>query len=368
MVARHANQPVQRLLVVMPTWLGDVIMATPTLRALRELYPEAHVAGLVRESVRPILAGCPWLNELIGVRHDRGEHRPTGLARRLAAEQFDTAVLLPNSFRTAMAVAMARIPRRVGYDREGRGLLLTDRLLPSPLGRSRLAVPTLDYYLAIACYMGAASPGHAMALFTEPGEEQSADALLQRVGWEASGDRPLVLLNPGSQRASKRWPADRFAAVADHCARQWQAQVALIGAPDEQPIAKQVIAAADTALLNLPAEGLDLATLKAVVRRSSLVITNDSGPRHLAAAFGVPVVTLFGPTAPRWTEIHFADERQVLAPGTAASMKAVDESDACRMDRIEVDAVLEAVTALMTRSEAEDATASTAEPPRKEAS
>ena len=111
----------------MPSWLGDTVMATPTLRALRQLYPEAHIAALVRGNLRALLLGCPWVDQILTTRPARkgmpdGRRRGfLGLARRLAAGKFDTVVLLPNSFRTALLARLAGIPRRVGYERDGRG-------------------------------------------------------------------------------------------------------------------------------------------------------------------------------------------------------------------------------------------------------
>src|SRR5580698_2951167 len=150
------HRPSNRLLVVMPSWIGDTVMAMPTLRALRELYPLAHIVALIRQNVRPIIEGCPWIDAIISTR--TAKRRVTAAleatmildARRLAAGEFDTAVLLPNSFRTALLVTMAGIARRVGYDRDGRGFLLTDRLLPLRTVGRFVPTPTRDYYLGLA--------------------------------------------------------------------------------------------------------------------------------------------------------------------------------------------------------------------------
>ncbi|MEX0653207.1 MAG: lipopolysaccharide heptosyltransferase II [Phycisphaeraceae bacterium] len=313
MPARRARQvaPPQRLLVVTPTWLGDVVMATPTLRALRELYPQAHIAGLIRDNVQPILAGCPWLDEIIHFNPNQGDQRPLRLARQLALQRFDMAVLLPNSFRAALAVALARIPRRVGYDRDGRGLLLTDRLLPRRGRQGYVPTPTREYYLGLARYLGTTAVDPAMHLAVTPDETAAGDALLRAAGHNPqASDRPLVLLNPGANFGdAKMWPPARFAAVGDRCVRERDAVVAVTAAPNEREIVDKLLAAAETPLLDLAAHGLNLHSLKAVIRRASLVVTNDTGPRHVAAALGTPVVTLFGPTDPRWTTLGFARER-----------------------------------------------------------
>lgn len=312
--------PVQRLLVVMPSWVGDTVMAMPTLRALRLLYPDAQITALIRSSIRPLIDGCPWVDRQVTVRPRRkGKGAPIGrrsgpvaLARRLAAGRFDTAVLLPNSFRVALLARMAGIPRLVGYDRDGRGFLLTDRLLPRRDRGRFLPVPTREYYLGIASYLGAIEPDPMLKLFTRPEHDARGDQLLSQAGYGSSDTRPLVLITPGANYGdAKRWYPDRFAAVAERCVREYDAVVAVTASPGERRIVDEVISAAKVPMIDLPALGVDLTLLKSIVRRSRLMVTNDTGPRHIAAAFNVPVVTVFGPTDPAWTDIHFEDERQV---------------------------------------------------------
>ena len=318
-MADHAqHKPAERLLIVMPSWLGDCVMSTPTLRALRALYPAAHITVLVKSTVRPIIDAVPWVDRTLTIRPRRegriegGRQGPVRLARRLARGQFDTAVILPNSFRSSLVVAMARIPRRIGYDRDGRGFLLSDRLLPRRDLGGYVPVPTRDYYLGLARYLGAVDPDPTMQLFTRAEDEQAADDLLARAGFDPKRAGRLVLLNPGATYGNaKMWYPDRFAAVADRCVRELGATVAVCGAPKERPILDQLLAAAREPILDLPRIGMTLELLKSIIYRSSLLITNDTGPRHVAAALGTPVVTIFGPTDPRWTEIGFALERQV---------------------------------------------------------
>jgi heptosyltransferase-2 len=151
-----------------------------------------------------------------------------------------------------------------------------------------------------------------MELFVTPDDDRRAAELLRRGGFDPAGPRKLVLINPGANYGeAKLWYPQRFAEVADRCVRELGAVVAVTGAPRERPIIDQVIAAAQEPIIDLPRLGLDLAALKGVVKLSSLMVTNDTGPRHFAIALGVPVVTVFGPTDPRWTETYFEHERQV---------------------------------------------------------
>jgi len=329
-----------RLLIVMPSWVGDVVMATPTVRALRLRYPEAKITALVRQSIHPIIDACPWLDQVIAVE----SAGVLSVARRLRAEKFEMAVLLPNSFRWALAAKLAGVRRVVGYSRDCRGWLLTDRLAPLREAGRFVPVPTLDYYLQIAVHLGCVEPAKRMKLFARPEHDAQADRLLADAG--VSGR--LVLLAPGAGYGpAKMWPADRFAAMADRCVRELGAAVAVSGSPQERSILDAVLAAAEEPLIDLPAAGIDLTLLKSVVRRSSLMITNDTGTRHIAAAFCVPVVTIFGATDPAWTEIGFEKERQANAfADCAPCQKKVCPLDHRCMTGVSVDMVFEQVKEL----------------------
>ena len=231
-------------------------------------------------------------------------------------------MLLPNSFRAASIAAMAGIPRRIGYDRDGRGLLLTDRLIAPRDAHGFTPVPTLEYYLSMAHYLGASptTGDHRMEVATRSEDDRRAASLLT----PAKG-RPVVLMNPGAREADKRWPAERFAQLAARCTRERGWAVAITGSQEERQVLARVSGAATTALIDLPKAGMSVRLLKSVCKQCALVVTNDTGPRHLAAACGTPVVSLFGPTTPAWTEIDFAWERQVLAAdvGKPGSMKQI---------------------------------------------
>lgn len=309
MTGRGTNNSPKRLLVVMPTWLGDCVMATPTLRALRHAYPQAEITALIGQGVQPVLDALPSIDRTIASDEDHSGGT-VRLARRLAREKFDLAVLLPNSFRIALLAKLAGIPRRVGYDRDGRALLLTDRLLPRRLPKSFVPVPAMRYYLGLAEYLGAPSDAGAMELATRPADDDRATDVLQAAGYDPTGSRPLVLLNPGGKfGTAKRWDTDRFAAVADRLAAEHGAAVAVTGSPDEREILAAIIDQAKSPVLDLPRAGLTLKLLKSAIKRADLLITNDTGPRHIAAALGTAVVTIFGPTDPAWTTLDFEKER-----------------------------------------------------------
>ncbi len=285
-------------------------MATPTLRALRQRFPEARITGLCRRNTKPLFAGMPWLDRVISHRSRLNVMR---LANRLKRGGFDTAILLPNAFRAALLAKTAGIPRRIGYDRDGRGFLLTDKLLPPKAGGRFVVTPTLRYYLGIAGYLGADVSDRRMELFVTGAEQRAADRVLAAAGVQVASPRPWVLLNPGARYgAAKLWLPEYFAQVADRLADEQNATVMVSAAPNERPIVEEIRRHAQRPFVDLSAHGMTLGALKALCGRVDLMITNDTGPRHMAAAMGTRVITLFGPTDPKWTTIDYPLEVELF--------------------------------------------------------
>jgi heptosyltransferase II len=313
----------ERILVVQPSWVGDAVMATPTLRAIRAAFPSAHISYLLRRYVKPLYAGMPWADQFITYRTGKGPSN-TGkglfeIAGRLRAAKFDLAILLPNSFKTALLCKMAMIPRVVGYERDGRGFLLTDKLLPVKHKGKFVPMPLIKTYLGLAHYLGAADRDLRMELFVTETEARDAAEVFSRSGLPSDlcrpasrGAAPLILLNPGAQYgAAKCWRAEYFAELGDRFIGELGATVLISAAPRERAIVDSIKQYMRHAPTDLSEKGLSLGNLKEIVRRCDLMVTNDTGPRHIAAALDVPVVTLFGPTHPEWTEIYYARERQL---------------------------------------------------------
>lgn len=352
---------------MLPSWVGDTIMATPTLRVLRELLPGTLLGGLMRPGIDQLLAGTTFLDE-VHVDRAQGMMGPKRVAARLRHVRYDAALLMTNSFSTALIARLAAIPRRIGYDRDGRGMLLTERLIPrrrreaEPYKRSAAApndwapIPAVDYYFALArhllrsCGLEPGRPG-PMELGVTPAEELAADDLLERAGLTPDGEHPpaLIMLNPGGNHENKRWPADRFAALACYLCDHHGVTVLLNGSPAEIELVDRIIGECGSRpVVSLPRAGISLAVLKALVRRCRLMVTNDTGPRHIAAALGVPVVTLFGPTDHRWTTIPFEDEVRLTADAELPEEEvANDHPERCRIDRIGLGDVVAATNSLL---------------------
>jgi len=275
---------VERLLVRAPNWVGDVVLSLPALRDTRRAFPAARLEVLARPWVADLYRAVP---EVDGVRESRG-HREDVAALR---GQFDRALLLPNSFATALVLWRAAVPGRWGYATDGRGLLLTRRCRVPKAVRGRSQV---YYYRAMLEGLGIATEGPPDASLCCPGEWNARGA-------ELLGDGgPWIGVNPGAFYGSaKRWLPERFGAAADIVARRAGAKVALVGGPQERPLAEAIAGGMEAPVRVLCGE-TTLAELVGVLSHLRLLLTNDSGPMHVAAALGVPLVAVFGSTD--WTE------------------------------------------------------------------
>ncbi len=312
---RNGRPRVPRILIVLPNWVGDVVLATPALRALRERYPDAHITYLHRPYVRDLVAACPWADALLPWPRRSGRFFESGslaMVTGLRRGDFGLAVLMTNSFRSALVTAAAGIQTRLGYRRDGRGILLTDRLVAPRRGGKFLPVSMVRYYNTLATYLGARPTGR-LELFTHPDDEAALDARLAAVEPASSG--PRVVINPGAAFGSaKCWFPDRFAAVARNLIERYDARVMIPCSPSERQVAAAISRAIPQPHVLFDEPILPLRQLTALIRRSDLLVTNDTGPRHFAVAFNVPVATIFGPTAPEWTATGYAHERQILVP------------------------------------------------------
>ena len=311
MDARHkpTDPDPESILVVLSTWVGDFVMATPTLRALRDRFPDAHIVFLVESNLRPLLASGDWMDECIEwpARDQRQpwqrEHRM--LVRKLRQRRFDWAVLLPNSFRSALVAWLAGAKRRFGYNRDGRGFLLTDRLpVTNRQGRSFVPMPLVEYYADLAQAIGCRRPGHHFELCTSQADDASVQHHLQARG--IADHHPLVVISPGAKYgAAKCWLTDRFAALSDRLVGEEGAAIVITCGPGEESIAQAISRDMKQPHHVFDDPRLSLGALQSLIKRADLLVCNDAGPRHFAKAFDVGVVTVFGPTHRAWTDTDY---------------------------------------------------------------
>jgi heptosyltransferase-1 len=304
-----------RILLIKLSSLGDVIHALPTLEALRTLYPQGHITWLVEDTNAPVLAELPALDEVWTVPRPRlgsgrfleNLHEFLSSARRLRQQPFDLVIDLQGLLKSAFWVALARAARKVGYDRtrEFSYLALTERL--APFDPETHAVWR---YLNVARHLGAPATSPRFRLGLNLPEDLSHLVHLKT-------GQPLAILHPGARWPTKLWPGAHWARLAEWLAREKGFQVIFTGSPGDRGLVEEIMAQADMPLLNL-AGRTSLAELAALLQKARIAVTTDTGPMHLAAALGTPVVALFGPTAP-WRTGPFGQGHEVVRLGLSCS-------------------------------------------------
>jgi len=318
----------ERILVRGVNWLGDVVMTTPALLRLRERFPQAHIALLVPEKLHDLWLDHPAVNEIIPFAPGEGLF---SVSRKLRAGSFDLGLVLPNSPRSALEVRLSGIPRRVGYAGPCRNWLLTQPIPPRPGGvpmrkrpageirrlisSSTTATPYASHathqspahhihqYLHLAATLGASPEPLAPHLFITP---EAVEAVKKKFELAGTG-QPTFGLNPGAEYGpAKRWPSERFVAAAVELQRRTNCRWLLFGGHADAGLARQ-ISTQITQHATRSADALNLAgktslrELMALLKLCRVLLTNDSGPMHVAAALGTPVVVPFGSTSPELT-------------------------------------------------------------------
>ncbi|MBE0543324.1 MAG: lipopolysaccharide heptosyltransferase II [Verrucomicrobia bacterium] len=315
--------PPRRILVRGVNWLGDAVMTTPALLRLRERFPEAHITLLTPGKLCDLWQQHPAVNEALPL--SAGESA-FAVGRKLRAGRFDLALVLPNSPRSALEVWLAGIPRRIGYARPWRNWFLTQAVAVRPeavrmrkrsLGEIRtLTNPALTHhasrithpasahqlheYLHLASALGARADLLPPQLVVAPKEIEAARSKFGLSEMTA----PILGLNPGAEYGpAKRWPVERFIEAATKIQQQTNCLWVILGGKNDVTLAEQIHSAFRTppfALRNLAGQ-TSLRELMALLKLCRVLLTNDTGPMHVAAALGTPVVVPFGSTSPELT-------------------------------------------------------------------
>ncbi len=336
-----------KILVRAPNWIGDAVMCEPAVRGLRSLFPEAELMMLAKPVIAELFIAHPGLNAVL-VYDDKGAHAGMSgkwsLAGTLRRHRFDLAVLFQNAFEAAFLAWLAGIPRRYGYATDGRVLFLTE---PVAVPKGPVPLHQVEYYWNLVRPLGMAGGATFPTLLVSADEDRMVDVRLASAGIDSSD--LIVGINPGSTYGSaKRWLSDRFAEVAKRLVRRLEqsesAQVAVVilGAKGEESLGKDIAAQLGGRSVVLSG-ATTIRELMAVVKRCRLLITNDTGPMHIAAACGVPVVAVFGPTDWR-TTAPYGKERSIVREAVDCAPCLLRECpiDHRCMTRISVDRVYEA--------------------------
>jgi heptosyltransferase-2 len=343
------NESVKRLLVRGPNWIGDAVMCEPALASLRTLFPAAEISLLVTPPIAELFQGHPGVDRIL-VYARRGRHAGLAgkwaLATELRRARFDAAILFQNAFEAALLACLAGVPTRHGYATDGRGFLLTDSV---PVPARATIGHQVRYYLDLLRPLGSIPPPRPPLLYLQNEDERTAATLA------SAGVGPfdfLIGVNPGSvYGGAKRWIPERFAETADRLVERQRAttgrpvRVVIVGGRGEEELGRSVAASMRQAPVQLSGR-TTVRELMAVIRRCNLFLTNDTGPMHMAAAFGVPLVAVFGPTDATATAPFGGDQAVVREPVDCAPclLRECPIDHRC-MTRVTVDRVYEAALA-----------------------
>ncbi len=355
-------EQVQRILIIKPSSIGDVVNALPFLSSLRQRYPDRHIAWLVEEEAADLLLGHPLLDRIIVSgrrRWGRAVRTPfrgstalreiTALIAELRQGRYDLVVDLQGLLKSALTVVCTGARYRVGLagSREGSGRVLT-HVVPLPPG----PLHAVDRYLEAARFLGADPQSKAFVFPSRPEDGARAEALLAEA--DVTPDKPVIALNSQARWSTKLWGEERFARVGEALARRHGARILVIGSSSDLPSVRRLASYMNLAPF-VAAGRTDLKVLIALLRRIDLLVTVDSGPMHLAAALGTPLVALFGATDPRLIGPYGGDGVVLRVPlpcSPCSKRRCQIEADRLCMRSISVEEVTEAASALLATSQA----------------
>lgn len=342
---------IKRVVVRGTSWVGDSIMTIPALRALRRILPDASITLAIRPGGKGIFSGVDFVDDIL-VYDRRNALSVFGQVREYKKRQFDLAVLFQNAFEAALIPFLAGVPVRLGYATESRQVMLTH---PLPLPDWRSSKHEVFYYLYLITALEQslfrtsticeADPDISLTI-SEP-RKSEASQLLRSYG--VAEEKSVVAICPGSINSrAKRWPAESYAALADHLIED-RREVVLIGSKDETDVTNEVTSRMKHRPIVLTGK-TTLDQLTAVMALVDLVVTNDTGPAHIAAALGCPTIVIFGPTNPLTTRpFSFKAEMIRHPPDCAPCMLRDCPIDHRCMTAITVDEVFEHSRALLKR-------------------
>ena len=288
---------VRRILIRATNWVGDVVMSIPALEAVKENFPESSITVLAKPWVVPLLENHPSVDRVIAFRKDGSYSKGLGELIRVIGlirkQRFDLAVLFQNAFEAALLAYFGGVKFRLGYNTDGRGFMLSHRVIRS---EEILRVHQVEYYLYLLRAMGWEAASRDPSLYLAERYLQKARSLIDSNGIKR-GDL-LIGFSPGAIfGGAKRWPPERFGTVADWAAEKWGAKILVMGTRKEMDICNILCSSMTHGALNL-CDRTTLGEAMGVISQCQLFVTNDSGLMHVAASLGVPTLAIFGSTDP----------------------------------------------------------------------
>ncbi|MCD6384267.1 lipopolysaccharide heptosyltransferase II [Candidatus Sumerlaeota bacterium] len=284
-----------KIVIKSTNWVGDTILTTPSIRLLRRQFPKARIVAIARQWVADLLVDNPDIDELWIENKLTNPLSFLRLAHRMRSQRFDLGISFPNSFVSALTLWAGGVRYRIGYDRDHRGWLLSERIKVTD---RILRVHQVEYYLNLLrpiCDVDNAERNLVLPVNEQVAKEVKEFLLNRDI--DLQRNRPLIGINPGAFYGSaKRWLPERYAVVADYIQQKHNATVIVTGIAQERPIAEEVISGTKSKNIHNLAGEVSLRQLIALLSFLDLYITNDSGAMHIASAVGTPVVAIFGST------------------------------------------------------------------------
>ncbi|MBC8199086.1 MAG: lipopolysaccharide heptosyltransferase II [Desulfobacterales bacterium] len=303
---------IKRLLIRSTNWIGDAVMTTPAVRAIRKNFPDAKISLLTKPWVAPVFSDSPYVDNLL-IYDEAEKHKGLSgklrLARELKQYGFDAAILLQNAFEAALITFFAGIPCRIGYNTDVRGFLLTHSVFCTPQIKK---MHQTGYYLGILQGIGLKADGLGLDLVVNKKYQKRAVEILEEHG--ISRTNRLVGINPSATFGpAKQWFPERYAALSDKIHEVFGADILLFGGPGDRELGRKI-----SKMMKYPPVDLsgktDLGEAIALINMCNLFITNDSGLMHVAAAFDIPLIAIFGSTNPVTTGPKGLNSRIVRIP------------------------------------------------------
>ena len=340
----------KRILIVNVNWIGDTLFATPFIRAVREAYPDSHIACLIHPRCKEMLELNPRLDELI-IYDEEGVHKSfLGKARLILSlrnRKFDTAFLLHRSFTKALIVFLAGIKERIGYPTKRRTILLT-KVIDSPAEE----LHKVEYFLNIAESAGLKASSRSYEFFINDSHKKFINDLLRSEG--ILENEIIVVLCPGGNWDPKRWPKENFARLADALSEKCGARIIISGAKKDVPLAEEIKSMMKAKPV-ITAGKTTLKQLGALLSRAGVVVANDSGPMHISVAMKARTIALFGPTSPKLTGPYGEGRYRVICKNDACDVPCYDFTctDNRCMARITVEDVLKEAISMIAKKNAD---------------
>jgi len=351
------RENINKIFIRESNWIGDAIMTTPALAAIKESFSKAEIFVGANPSVAEILKYNPCIDQFLIFDTQLLNNSLLGrlkLSRSWRGKyNFDLGILFTNSFVSALEIFIMGIPQRIGFDTDGRGLLLTEKIHATP---EIIKKHEVDYFLDLVSGIGIKPHSRVLTIkFSKEDENFAKDFISQN---RLPSTRLLVAMHAGASIKPKEWLPERYAKVCDELVRNYNAQVVILGSKADEAVSSKIASLAEEKVINLAGK-ISLREATSIIKCCDMFIGNNSGPMHIAAALKVPVVTIFGPAAPEKTAPYLEKEKYeiVIKPFTCRPCRqnyfkecepSVNGKPAC-IEAIEVEDVIKGIELLGRR-------------------